>query len=253
MRVIINADDLGATEAVNDAILELMARKCVTSATLLANGPAITKVVRELVHFPYCSFGIHLNITEYWPISSEKGLTPILDKTGAFNGVLNTNPKGIGKRFSLLAAIAREWSSQIESLLAQRIKLSHFDSHHHVHTLPVLFPVLKYLQRRFGIRKARISKNIYRPCEQVSKAKSTKKFIYNNLLRYIDTTTTTSGFTDFLTFFDNAKQNNIQHETVEIMVHPGQITEDIAEHELLSSPWKESIPYEVELINYNQL
>src|SRR5215510_1621867 len=103
MRLIINADDLGASETVNDTVFELMSRKCVTSATLLANGPAITKVVRELVHFPYCSFGIHLNITEYWPISSENGLTPILDERGAFNGVLNTNLKGIGKRFSLLA------------------------------------------------------------------------------------------------------------------------------------------------------
>src|SRR5262245_31637644 len=253
MRVIINADDLGATEAVNDAILELMARKCVTSATLLANGPVINKAVRDSLHFPYCSFGIHLNITEYRPISSENGLKPILDKKGAFNGCVNNNPKGIEKRFSLLAAITREWSSQIESLLAQGIKISHFDSHHHVHTLPALFPVLKYLQKRFGIKKVRISKNIYMSCERVSRYKIIMKSVYNNLLRNLYTTTTTSGFTDLVTFNDNAQQGIIQHDTVELMVHPGQITEDIAEHELLSSPWKESIPYEVELINYNQL
>lgn len=253
MRVIINADDLGATEAVNDAILELMARKCVTSATLLANGPFIDKATKELVHFPYCSFGIHLNCTEFMPLAPKKGLAEILDGRGSFDRRLNDNPAAVKKHSSLLCAIAKEWSCQIEKLLSRGIILSHFDSHHHVHTLPFLFPALKYLQRKYRITRVRISKNIYKPNDNVSSIKLSTKYIYNFLLRNVYKTTTTSGFTDLATFYENARLGRLRHNTVEVMVHPGCIVEEAGESGLVWSAWKEDVPFKIELINYMQL
>ena len=66
MNVIINADDLGKSIEVNEAIFDMMARGSVTSATILANGPKLQNALTRLAHFPHCSFGVHLNADEFF-------------------------------------------------------------------------------------------------------------------------------------------------------------------------------------------
>src|SRR6185312_1140149 len=58
------------------------------------------------------------------------------------------------------AAILTEWCAQIGRLRALGVTLSHFDSHHDVHTIADLFPVLKTLQNRYGVRKVRLTRNL---------------------------------------------------------------------------------------------
>jgi len=43
--IIVNADDLGGTVAINDAIFGLMEHGLVTSATILANAPGLTTLL----------------------------------------------------------------------------------------------------------------------------------------------------------------------------------------------------------------
>ena len=248
MRVIINADDLGAREAVNDAIFDTMSRKCVSSATLLANGPCFEQAVQQLASFPNCSFGVHLNITEFRPLSFDGGLGTILDEDGFFRG----NIEEVRKTPFLLLAIIKEFCAQIERLLSFGVKISHIDSHHHVHTLSHIFPILKYLQNRYRLKRVRISYNIYKPSERPSRNLLLKKSIYNIALKHCYKTQTTAGFTDLVAFFETVKLNEIQHPSVEIMVHPGS-TMNEAEDQLLSSVGREGLPVKVNLINYNEL
>ncbi len=252
MRVIINADDLGKSKSVNDATFDMMSRKCVTSATLLANGPSINQAVKDLTYFPNYSFGIHLNITEFSPLSTDKRLVAILDENGSFNGKLNHDLKSVRKDLQLFLGITKEFCSQIEALLSFGVRISHIDSHHHVHTIPYLFPILKYVQQKYKIRKVRISKNIYNQDDEVAKNKLLKKQLYNLMLSKVYKTITTSGFTDLISFWENANLNKMQHNTVEIMVHPGQIVDE-GENELLSSSWNDELQFPIDLINYNQL
>jgi chitin disaccharide deacetylase len=79
MQVIVNADDLGMSREVNEAIFDLMARGRVTSASLLANAPATEEAIRTIPKFPQCSFGAHLNITEYEPLCRAADLLGLLD------------------------------------------------------------------------------------------------------------------------------------------------------------------------------
>ena len=252
MRVIINADDLGKNRSVNEATFAMMSRKRVTSATLLANGPAINQAIKDLAYFRNCSFGIHLNLTEFSPLSSDKRLVVILDENGSFNGKLNHDSNGVRKDLSLFFGITKEFCFQIEALLSLGVSISHIDSHHHVHTLPYLFPILKYVQRKYKIRKVRICKNIYNHDGGDPISKLLKKQLYNLMISKVYKTKTTSGFTDLIAFYKNAKLNKIHHKTVEIMVHPGQIVDE-GENELLSSSWNDELQYPIDLINYNQL
>ena len=50
-RLIVNADDFGFTSGVNRAIVEAHTRGVVTSATLMANGPAFAEAAQLARHF----------------------------------------------------------------------------------------------------------------------------------------------------------------------------------------------------------
>ena len=131
MRLIINADDLGRTPEANEAIFALMDQGLVTSATIMANSPFVEKALADLSHFPHYSFGIHLNVTEFTPLSSQAALGSLLDQEGNFS--LKKFRQAVLHRH-LQQAILKEWSSQVRKLQSYGLAISHIDSHHGVHT-----------------------------------------------------------------------------------------------------------------------
>ena len=84
MKIIINADDFGMSLNVNDAILDLLAREKISSSTILANGPFVEQACAQIHRFPQCSFGVHLNVTEFRPVSQTPALDRLLDSRGEF-------------------------------------------------------------------------------------------------------------------------------------------------------------------------
>jgi predicted glycoside hydrolase/deacetylase ChbG (UPF0249 family) len=249
MFMIINADDLGLSTTVNKAIFNLMAEGHVTSTSLLANAPATEEAIVELRRQKSLSFGVHLNVTEFHPLTKNAELSPILDSRGCF---LGNSIRSTAITPRLREAIFQEWSAQINRLLGVGLTPSHIDSHHHVHTIPGLFFVLKRVQRRFGIRKVRISKNIYSTKTQASRSLLLRKIFWNAALRRYYPTITTSGFTSLADFFDAAQHQKIRYPSVELMVHPAGLGYS-EETELLITPWRDHLPFEATLVSYGSL
>jgi predicted glycoside hydrolase/deacetylase ChbG (UPF0249 family) len=52
MDVIVNADDLGMTLGINQAIFDLVHQGVVTSATIMANGPSVEAACERTGTFP---------------------------------------------------------------------------------------------------------------------------------------------------------------------------------------------------------
>lgn len=249
MKTIINADDLGLSPEVNGAIFQLMAEQRISSATLLVNGTAARAAVRTANQFPGCSFGVHLNLTEFRPLSGHSGLKPILDETGCFNG--NAIRKVRITR-DLTQAVYAELQAQIQQAKEMGLKISHFDSHHHIHTIPGLFPVLKRLQRWAHIRKVRATMNIY--CRRVPASVGLRwqKALWNFALRHHYRTVTTEGFTSLQIFCEAAREQKLRHRSVELMVHPGGAGyED--ETKMLMQDWPRQLPVTIDLVSYNDL
>lgn len=245
MRLIINADDLGLSPEVNESIFALMARRRLTSATLLANAPSWEAAVRQAAHFPWCSFGVHLNLTQFQPLSAAPGMLPLLGESGQLS-----RPAFRAARFTkaLRAAILQEWLSQISRLQAAGLKISHLDSHHDVHIQPQLFWTLKRLQRQTGLRKVRLAENLVPAPQHPSR----RNVLWNLAMRWIPPSCTTDGFGQFTTFFQAAPQDLARFATLELMVHPGH-PDFAVETALLETPWWESLPVPVRFINYQEL
>lgn len=247
IKIIINADDLGVNKTVNDEIFELIALGRVSSATIIANGPAFDDAVQRALLFPNVSFGVHLNVTEFRPLTRSTGLDVILDSEGNF---FANKIRKVFINAKLREAIYKEWYAQIQKIRQSGLPISHIDSHHHVHTIPSLFSVLKKIQLSCNVYRVRATLNIYRTAEMNSGIfHLAKKYIWNIATYNIFRTQMTDGFTSLNEFIDAGNELSAKFKTIELMVHPGSeaYTE---ETELLYKNWEDNLPFKIKLISY---
>jgi len=221
-RVVINADDFGYSSVVNEAIEHALHMGRISSATLMANGPSITEAIAIARQFPAASFGIHLNLTEFAPLSSRDALqrAGLVDGDGVFLG----NLRSLRPSPSLLQACFDELDAQIHFLLAQGIQPSHLDSHHHIHTVAWLFPVIYRLQTKYRIRKVRNTMNVYSLGSE--RSPSLKLRIAKTLWQAMNAlcgSRFTQVFTGVHIFLENpARKEFARARSIELMCHPGQ-------------------------------
>jgi len=245
LAVILNADDLGMSVDVNETAFDLMRKGRITSATILANAPATHHAVGCASRFPAISFGVHLNLTQFEPLTGGPGARLLVDGCGEMTRA-NETARPTPAR---LRAIYEELSAQVERLAALGVRISHFDSHNHAHTRPWLFPVLKELQQRFGVRRVRLSKNLYAPDAPCPATLRWKKRAFNWALKSVYRTRTTDAFTEFLTYYRGFEGPRTLR-SIELMLHPGApyAAEETA---ILENGWRPDP--NARLISYAQL
>ena len=246
MRLIINADDLGRSREVNDAIADLFAEGIITSATLMANAPFLEDAISKIPAACRRALGVHLNITEFRPLTAHPAWQGWVDEQGCFS-LQAFRIKPLSSK--LKDAIYAEWTAQINRVRALGIIVSHLDSHHDVHMDWRLFGVLKRLQYRTGLRKVRLAENLSVGLHQFL----WKNRLWNWALRcFPPTAITTSGFTTFATFLKAVGQGRLPYASLEVMVHPGHPNFS-KETSLLKEPWRQTLSLPVELISYCDL
>jgi chitin disaccharide deacetylase len=248
MAVIVNADDLGMSREVNEATFDLMSRGRISSATIMANAAATREAASRVSKFSRCSFGVHLNVTQFEPLTGGPGARLLVDERGQMSRANETARPGLER----LRAVYEELCAQIERVATLGVRISHVDSHHHVHTRPFFFPVLKEVQKRYHIRRVRLAKNFYpadRPCPSHL---LWKKRAYNWALRSVYATHTTHAFTEFLTYHHAEAARKRSVGRIELMVHPGAAyaAEETA---ILESDWTARTDLPMQLISYAQL
>ncbi len=248
MRIIINADDLGVSVKVNDCVFGLMERRRVTSATLMMNGTALEDAVARIGRYRNSSFGVHLNLTEFSPLSAHPGLAPLLDASGRFTRAALTLPLSDAMREGVFA----EWCAQIDRARALGVPISHLDSHHHVHTQWGLLGVLRRIQKKFGICKVRIRRNVLGVSHPMRIVRRGRNLAWNTALRHYVCARTTDSFTAFATFHERLEAGLGWKGSIELMCHPGGETFN-AETELLAGDWTERLSEDAQLISYNDL
>jgi predicted glycoside hydrolase/deacetylase ChbG (UPF0249 family) len=246
--IIVNADDLGMSAAVNEATFDLMSRGRISSATLLANAPAAREAARRAAAFPACSFGVHLNVTQFEPLTKGPGARLLVDQRGQMTRANETVSHGAAR----LMAIYDEVCAQIGRVAAFGVRVSHVDSHNHIHTRPFFFPILKMVQRRFGIRRVRLSKNFYATEQPCPARLAWRKRAYNRALKSVYRTQTADGFTEFLTYHDAEPSRQRSLACVELMVHPGAEGAG-AETTALDSDWIERAELPARLVPYTHV
>ncbi|WBM60753.1 ChbG/HpnK family deacetylase [Providencia sp. PROV188] len=203
---IINADDYGHSERVNNAIIHCFNKRLIDSATLMANMPGTEHAIKNNDNF---SLGCHLNLMEGKPLNSNcLNYRELTDSNGELN--LNLSRNSFFANKCIINQIKIELDHQISFLFDHKIKLTHLDSHHHTHTIPIIYRIVHELALKY---KLRIRLPRYTGSHKLHKV------LYKKIL-CIYMKKNGLNFTDkFINYneMDSFKNNK---EMIEVMVHP---------------------------------
>ena len=146
-QLIVSADDLGLTPGVNRGILRAFQEGIVTTASLLVTGKAFEEAVALARQNPELDVGLHLTLVEERAVLGHEVLPTLVDETGRF-------PRTSGEFFrrALFGRIGwdeveREIAAQIERFQKTGLRLSHVNSHQHLHMFPPVFQIVSRLTR----------------------------------------------------------------------------------------------------------
>ncbi|MBI5578853.1 MAG: ChbG/HpnK family deacetylase [Deltaproteobacteria bacterium] len=154
IRLIVNADDFGISARINEGILLAHRAGIVTATSLMAVGRAFEQAVQCCRAVPALDVGVHLTLV------AERPLLPCKSSLVGDDGRFPASA-GAFLRHWLTGSIRRadvqaEWSAQIERVLDHGIRLTHLDSHQHVHILPGLADLSLHLAERYSIPFVRV-------------------------------------------------------------------------------------------------
>jgi chitin disaccharide deacetylase len=151
-RLIINADDFGLTPGINRAIAELHDAGIVTSATLMANGPAFDDAVAIARTRPTLAIGCHIVLVDGIPVSDPATIPTLIPKPHhaipAFHHSLSLFALEVLTGRIHATDIEREALAQIHKLQRAGLTLTHADTHKHTHLLSrVHRPIIRALEQ----------------------------------------------------------------------------------------------------------
>lgn len=205
--VIINADDLGLNEHNTKAIAEAFKKGMITDTTMMANGDYFDEAVALAQKEGFSDrIGIHLNLTEGVPLTEDIKACPRFVTGGRFNKQYDRTKKLTDREKS---AIYRELTAQADKIQKAGIRITHADSHHHIHTGVFIAPIAARVCREHAIDKIRLHRNL----GQIPLIKRFLKKRFNQWLRKQGFITT--EYFAYVMDLDGAVPDN-----TEIMVHP---------------------------------
>ncbi len=157
--LIVNADDFGESQEINEGIVKTHSDGIVTSASLLTNMDGFEHALTCIQKNPTLDIGIHLNMHRGIPLTDARYLTKnhmFLRNIFRFTARVYSNPSRAREE------ITTEFEAQIQKALGHGVRISHLDTEKHLHTLPLVFSIVLTLAKKYNIPSVRL------PYEKIS-------------------------------------------------------------------------------------
>ena len=160
-QLIVHADDFGLSEKVNEGILRAHTRGILTSTSLMATGAAFDHAISIWQSTPTLDVGIHLTLVEEDPVVLAKNVPSLVNGEHQFHQNAVEFIKQYLKGKICLQEVQRELEAQILKVKNRGIRLSHIDSHQHIHMLPKIHEITVGLAKKFGIPAIRLTRETF--------------------------------------------------------------------------------------------
>ncbi len=238
-RLILNADDFGLTAGINRAIAELHLAGVLTSATLMANGPAFNDAIRIAHALPRLGVGCHVVLTDGVPVSPPEAIPTLLGADQrTFRPELTHFIRDLLMGRIRQEEIECEVLAQVRKIQSSGVRITHLDTHKHTHVFP---PVARALLRAMQVTSVAALRNPFEPAHSRRHARmkrSLQIFLLNRFRagfhRIVPPSLTTDGtFGISATGSLNAAELRtlLQHipaqGTFELLCHPGYNDQDL--------------------------
>jgi chitin disaccharide deacetylase len=161
-QLIVNGDDFGKSPEVNEAIIRSFRAGTLTSCSLMVTGDAFDHAVRLARENSGLAVGIHLVTVQGKAVLPHAEIPNLVDRQGHFPH--SPVAAGLKYYFSIAARkqLTRELTAQFQRFHGTGLKLSHVDSHLHMHVHPVIFAAAVELAERYGVRRMRVPQDDFR-------------------------------------------------------------------------------------------
>jgi len=250
-KLIINADDLGFSKGVNEAIKKAHLEGFLTHASLMTNVSYFEDALENVIaKCPNLKIGVHLNLTCGKALYKDNILAK---NTGFRNNFVNLLFKF--KSQKVLAHIEKEIEHQILTIQNKGIQISHIDGHEHVHIIPSINKIVRKLAEKYHIPRIReINEDFGESFKYNGKTASMANYIKLFLLRFLSQFNSDTKKVKFYSILNTCEINaenlfsyleNSHEKEVEIMLHPSLIELDRNEKNLdsrfidfLNSPYR---------------
>lgn len=221
--LIVNADDLGLSKSVNEAILFCYEKGYINSSSIITNTTFFDETV-QLIHdnVVIINLGVHINFAEGKPLTNFQYNEYLnnagewdLEKTRKYSNSLNAEVKD---------AFLTELYAQVDKALSANINITHIDSHYHLHILPCFYDLFIKAAKKYNI-KLRLA--------QLSHEQNVIKYLYRlyiNSKIKLNKYNYSSRFENLGEFLKSFPDNKDQ--SIELMVHPqfdktGKLTDSV--------------------------
>lgn len=135
--LIVNGDDFGLCAPVNQGIATAFRQGILTSTSLLANSAGFADACTLMRKLPTLAVGLHVNLTCGQPLSPARTVASLVDQDGKFFSKWGFLQRAF-RNALLLSHLKAEIRAQFQAVQDQALTITHVDSHHHVHLLPLV-------------------------------------------------------------------------------------------------------------------
>jgi hopanoid biosynthesis associated protein HpnK len=242
--LIVNADDFGMSEAVNEAIIRAHREGVLTSASLMVTGEAAAQAVKLAKENPRLAVGIHLVAVMGRSVLPPSEIPTLVDAAQNFSN----NPVAAGLKYFFSPQARREIRREIAAQFARfhetGLKLSHVDGHLHLHVHPVIFNEALRQAIKYGARCMRVPQEERRLALGFDGSQRAQKTLFTiqfgGLARYMKRKLYAAGFTVPERVYGNLQSgrmdesyflymlDNLRAATAEIYFHPATYPADRA-------------------------
>lgn len=133
MKLIINADDFGFSESINNGIIDAYNEGLISSTTIMINMPYAKDAILKWKENNSLGLGIHINLTQGSPISNN--VKSLVDENGIFHKHRKIENGEVEVSYE---DAYREIKAQIDKLLSYEVKIDHLDYHHFIYLNPAI-------------------------------------------------------------------------------------------------------------------
>ena len=155
-KLIVNADDFGFTQGINNAIVEGYRKGIITSCSLMTCAQYFEDAVEQIKDTPDLAVGVHLTLNHAKPVLPPGQIPFLVNRNGNFYN----SPATLLQRLVLFPAAIQqakaEFSHQILKMLDLGLVPSHLDTHKHMHLYFPLLRIIIQLASEFHINAIRV-------------------------------------------------------------------------------------------------
>ena len=155
-KIIFNADDFGISPGVNKAIFKAHTEGVLNSTSIMITLKHVPESIELAKQMPNLNIGLHGNLTNENSVLPHSKIPLLTTPDGKFkHGFVNLAILSIIHPKELKRQAKAEIKAQIEKALALGIKLTHIDSHRHIHMIPTIFKAFMELCQEYNIPRLR--------------------------------------------------------------------------------------------------